>query len=115
MTRDDYVAALKAAAIKAGKQATVDLLVSRFSFLAAPVIGPIFSFLVGKIIEIAITQTEIAIFFQYIDMRTSEQAQEFESAAVENFLTQSSGSPEERALAEAKLIYSFKRLAKLTS
>lgn len=65
--------------------------------------------------EFALDQTEMGAFFWYIDLRTSEQGREFQSAVLKHQTAIKEGTNEEKQKAEAELIVSFKRLAKFNS
>lgn len=119
-SRDEYVELLKSTALSLGKQEVLPLLLSQLpSALTSGFIGtllnPIFGFLVGKVLEIAIRETEIGAFFLYIDLRTSAQGREFEKAARENLLKQKTGTPSEKAAAEKELKDAFRAFIKFTN
>ncbi|MGZ3744421.1 MAG: hypothetical protein ACXVB1_00025 [Pseudobdellovibrionaceae bacterium] len=114
-TRDDYVAALKTAAISIGKKAVMGSLISACPVLAAPFLYPLVDFIVGKILTIAIDQTEMGAFFLYIDLRVASQSKDFELAAYKNHEAQKNGTEEEKKKAEADLIKKFNAFVVLTS
>jgi hypothetical protein len=119
-SRDEYVELLKSTALSLGKREIMPLLLSQLpkalttGFLGA-VLSPVLGFIVGKVLEIAIRETEIGAFFLYIDLRTSAQGRDFEKAARANLLKQQTGTPEEKAAAEKELISAFKSFVKLTN
>ncbi len=118
--RDAYVEFLKSTALSIGKKAVIEWLVAQLpAALVTGLIGsiftPILGFAVGKILEVAINETEIGAFFLYIDLRTSAQGRAFESAAQTNLDKQKSGTPEEKAQAEKELVDAFRAFIKFTN
>ena len=107
-THQEYVEAIKKSAIATGKKALITYLTKKLPFLFIPVIGPIVSLVLEKVVEILIRETEFAIFFKYIDLRVDAQGRDFSEAAIKNFHVQKSGSPDEIAKAEKELIEKFK-------
>lgn len=118
-TRDEYVELIKSTALSAGKKAVMQIIIKQFPSLASGFLGtvvtPIIGMFVGFILEAAIRQTEMGIFFLYIDLRTSAQGRDFEKFARANFEAQKNGTPEQKARAEKELINSFRALAKFTN
>ena len=115
MTHQEYVDAIKKSAVSAGKKVLISTLSKKIPFLFVPVIGPVVSLLLGKIVEILVQETEFAIFFKYIDLRVDRQGREFSEAAIRNFHAQQNGSPDERAKTERELIEKFKSFVVLTN
>lgn len=119
-SRDEYVELLKSTALSMGKDAVLKLLLAQLpakltsGFIGA-LLNPIFGFLVGKVLEIAIRETEIGAFFLYIDLRTSAQGKAFEAQMRNNLDAQKSGDPAKIAKAEKELINAFKAFVKLTN
>lgn len=103
-----------------GKEAVLKLLLTQLpakmttGFFGA-LLNPIFGFLVGKILEIAIRETEIGLFFLYIDLRVSQQGRAFEETMRANLDAQKSGDPAKIEKAEKELINAFKAFVKLTN
>jgi len=77
--------------------------------------GPIVGIIANKLFTFLADQTELAVFFNYIDTRVSEQSREFERAALENYKIQKSGTAKERRDAEEALWASFVAFARLTN
>lgn len=118
--RDEYAEFLKNTALSIGKEAVIKLLMAQLpKELTSGIVGfflnPLLGFLVGVILEIAIKQTEIGLFFLYIDLRTSAQGREFEKMARANLEKQKNGTPAEKLKSEKELIVAFKAFAKLTN
>lgn len=111
----DYVNAIKSVAMKTGKDLLVREGLKRLPFLFAGPLGPLGNKIVEEIMEILIRESEFAIFFKYIDLRVDSQSKDFSDAAVRNYHAQMSGTPEEKAKAEAELIQAFKNFAKLNT
>jgi hypothetical protein len=115
MNRQEYADLIKNAALSAGKKLVVNYIVQKIPFFGLTFVNPILGFFVGQVLEIAIMKTEIGAFFLFIDMRTSQQGRDFQSAALNNFQVQKTGTPEEKKNAEMALIDSFRALAKFTN
>lgn len=119
-SRDEYVELLKNVALSVGKKQVLKLLLAQLparmttGFFGA-LLNPLFGFIVGKALEIAIRETEMGAFFLFIDLRTSAQGREFEKYAEANFEKQKTGTPEEKARAEKELIDRFRAFAKFTN
>lgn len=112
MTRDEYVESIKSAFKTVGSKGVYAALVAAVPFFGLPVIGTVTRFIIDQVIAKLVDLAEMEIFFVYIDLRTAEQRETFESAARANWIAQQAGSPEEKANAEAKLIASFRSFAK---
>lgn len=115
MTRDQYVEALKSAALDMGRKLVMDWLVAQLPWIAWKIPNVIAGFVVSQVLKIAIRETEFGLFFLYIDLRTSSQGRSFEAAALRNREAQTKGTPEEKARAEAELISSFRAFVKFTN
>lgn len=119
-TRDEYVDLLKSAALTAAKKKVMSLLMTELpealtTGIIGSILSPVLGLIVGKALELAIEKTELGLFFLYIDLRTSAQGREFEKDAKRNFDAQKHGTEQEKKDAEAQLIASFRKLAKLTN
>lgn len=119
-SRDEYVELLKSTALSLGKKQILPLLLAQLpagmtTGFVGMLLNPIFGFIVGKVLEIAIRETEIGAFFLYIDLRTSAQGKEFEEMMRKNLDAQKSGNPAAIAKAEKELIVAFKAFVKLTN
>lgn len=119
-SRDEYVELLKSTALSLGKKEILPILLAQLpaklttGFLGA-ILNPILGFVVGKVLEIAIRETEIGLFFLYIDLRTSTQGRNFEKYMRANLDAQRNGTPDQKAKAEKELKDAFKAFVKLTS
>lgn len=119
-SRDEYVELLKSTALSLGKKEILPLLLAQLpTKLTTGFIGmllnPILGFIVGEVLSIAIRETEIGLFFLYIDLRTSAQGRDFEKTMQANMDAQRSGTPEQKAKAEKDLKDAFRAFAKLTN
>lgn len=115
MNRDDYVDLIKSTALDLGQRFVMQYLVAKLPFLAWPIVNPIAGFIVGYVLKIAIRETEMGAFFLFIDTRTNAQGRAFAEAAQKNRDAQTSGTPEEKAKAEAELIGKFREFVKFTN
>lgn len=117
---DDYVKFLKDLALSIGKKQVLALLIPALptgltTGFIGTLLNPLFGFIVGLVLEFAIRETEIGMFFLYIDLRTSAQGRDFEAAARANLDKQKNGSPEQKAKAEKELIDAFRAFVKFTN
>jgi hypothetical protein len=80
-----------------------------------PAINKIIEVLSNKLFVYLAEQSELGVFFLYIDTRVGEQSRDFEAAAYNNWKARQSGTEEERLNAEKKLWYAFKAFAVLTN
>lgn len=107
-THKSYSESIKKATISVGRDALVSYFSKKLPFLFIPVLGPVVTFLIGKMVEILIDKTEFAIFISYIDMRVDAQGSAFSRAAIDNYQAQQNGTPAEKIEAEKKLIQKFR-------
>jgi hypothetical protein len=73
---------------------------SQLPLLAMPLISPLASFVISKVLKIAFEKTEIAIYFANVDAKTQKQATEFIEAKKKAAIVQ---SPEETKKAQDEL------------
>ena len=115
MKHSEYVESLKRAAIDTGKRLLIKKVAEKLPFLFLPILGPVTTFALEKIVEILIEQTEFAIFLKYTDMRVDREGREFSEAATENYKAQQSGNLERIAMAEKDLMDKFKNFVVIGS
>ncbi len=115
MNRDDYVKALKDAAVQAGVKLVMEYLIGQLPFFGLFMVKGITTAAVGWVLETAVKFTEFGAFFLYIDLRTSAEGRAFEKAAMKNFEAQKDGTDEEKQKAESDLISAFRNLVKLSN
>lgn len=111
MDRDQYVEFVKDSALDLGKRAVMKYLAARVPFLAGGFPGWVAGLIVGKILTVAIKETEMGIFFLYIDMRVDQQASEFDAAAI----AYHNAPPEEKHKYEKAYLDAFYKFASLKS
>jgi hypothetical protein len=111
MTHQQYIDSLKSTILELGKKTVLNWIFSKFTLLAWGPLGLLVGMVVEKVLTIFINESETAIFFQYIDMRTDLQGKDFSEKAIANFNAQRMGTNEEKKIAEANLINSFRAFA----
>lgn len=119
-SRDLYVEQLKSTFLALGKEQVLKLLLAQLparltTGFIGTLLNPIFGYLVGKVLEIAIREAEIGAFFLYIDLRVKGQAKDFNEKMAANLEAQKGGDPREIAKAEKELKDAFKAFVKLTN
>lgn len=82
LDKEIYQWAVKKAIKKKIVSSLMALIVSKLPFLGLKFLNPIVGFLIEKIVEFIFEQTELAVAFMFIDMRTTLQGQNFTSAAI---------------------------------
>lgn len=114
-THQEYIDAIKKSAVTTGTKALLAVLLKKAPYLFIPVVGPITSLLVGKLVEILIQSTEFEVYFKYIDLRVDAQGRDFSEVALDNFQIQQTGTADEKRKIEKELIEKFKTFASLKS
>jgi hypothetical protein len=79
---------------------TTTLVASQLPILALPLISPLASFVISKILQIAFEKTELAIYMANVDQKTQKQATEFIEAKKKASVAQ---GPEETKKAQDEL------------
>lgn len=110
-SHQEYVDAIKKSVVSTGKKVLIETVAKKLPFLFVPVIGPITSLILGKVVEVLFNETELAVFFGYIDLRVDKQGRDFYEAAIKNRNVQLNGSPEAKAVSEKELIQKFRDFA----
>lgn len=113
--REDYVETVKSLALLIGKKLVLSYLGRMSWFFALPITQAFLGFVVGKILFIAIKETEMGAFFLYTDFRTSSQGRAFFEKAKRHQVQLSAGSLEDREKAEAELIDAFRSFVKFSA
>lgn len=103
---------LKASALSLGKKAVMEKIAAQIPFLASKFLSPLTALIVGKVLEMAIFQTEMAALFLFIDLRGNEQAKDFEKYAMEYH---NAKSEDEKRNIETKLLDSARTLISFKS
>lgn len=114
MSRDEYIAALKSAAIVTLKADLMAWVGSLVPFLAKGVFGSIFGLIAAHLASFIVTKGETAAFLLWVDIRTAQQGRDFQDAALKNALVQKTGTKEEKLIAEKYLIAKFRAFARLS-
>lgn len=114
MTHDEYVEILKSTLLRQAKKSILKVIFKKFSLLAWGPIGPLVGFVVEKVLEIAIYQSELAIYLLYTDFRVARQGKDFNKALEANLEAQKNGSPDDIKKAEDDLKIAFTNLTRLT-
>lgn len=113
--RDEYVAGLKGAFVTLGTKMAFTALLAEAPWLNLPIIRTIAKFLIEKVLTLVTNQTEMGVFFLYIDTRVNAQASAFETAAYVNREVQKNGTDLQKQAAEEELFRRFVAFAKLTN
>lgn len=115
MKHDEFVKILKNDAVEKIVSSLLVKIVARFSIFAAGPLNQILVFFLTKIAEIVVWNSELGIFFKYVDFRTDAQGKSFHNALIKNNNAQMNGSEDEKRIAEEELKKTFRSLVKLTS
>jgi len=103
-SHDAYVSALKSTLANLITKTVVARIVAAAAFMSWGPLQTILTYIISKIVELIIYETEMAIFIGYIDARVNAQGKEFTEAAIANELAQKTGTPEQKVLARERLI-----------
>lgn len=115
MTHDQYVEMLKDFLRKKAVDSAFNFIVSKVAFFAWGPLGPILNFVLGKVLNVFLDHTELAVFMLYTDFRVSRQGRAFSEAAMKNYEVQKNGTEEEKKIAEENLKNAFRDFVKLTN
>lgn len=117
-SRDEYVDVIKSSFVSIGSKAVHSGLVTAFPSAAALLANPftrfVIDFFIKKLLNFLAKESEMAVFFKYIDMRVGVQAKEFEAAAYANHAAQLTGDKDAIKKAENDLWAKFEPFARLT-
>lgn len=113
--RDEYVASIKSAFVSLATKFTMAWAITLSPAFANKFLSKIIELIANKLFQFLANQSELGIFFIYIDTRVGEQATAFNDAAMHNWKVQKSGTKEEKAKSEADLFAKFKTFAVLKS
>jgi len=115
VTFDQYIEEAKSFLLKCAVNKVFEVLISKFTFLAWGPLGPLVKYILGKVLKIAIYESEMAVFFLYTDIRVNAQGRKFYRDIEANLTAQNGEDEEAKKNAEQNLIDSFRNLVKLTS
>jgi hypothetical protein len=113
MNRKEYSDIIRNAAFKIILDATIKKIIETIPFFSLGIPGYFLRLIAGKFLGIVFDLIEMEVFFLYTDMRTSLEQNDFEKAALRNIVAQQNGTDQEKKDAEANLINSFRKFAKL--
>lgn len=115
MTHEEYVKTIKSSMAVVITKAAMISIISKVPLLGSSYLSPAVSWVLSKLVEFILNQTETMIFLGYIDMRVNKQADEYIAAANHNFKIQQNGTPEEKRKAEEVLFEKFKAFARFSN
>lgn len=115
-TRDEYVESIKSAFVTLATQSTL----AWFATLTKGVsntwfLKKLITIISEQLFKYIATQSELVVFFKYIDMRVGKQSTKFQLAALQNWKAQQNGTDIEKQLAEDNLKISFRKFAMLNN
>jgi hypothetical protein len=114
-THDEYVKLIKASYVAISTRLTIVYFKSLHPVLNNDFVESILEVLSRNLFEFLANQTEIALFFKYIDIRVDDQAKDFELAAYHYWRAKETGTVEEIKDAEENMWIHFKKFASLSS
>lgn len=114
-TRDQYVESMKSAFVSLATQASL----AWFAVLSKGATNNWFAkkfltIILENLFKFIATQSELSVFFFYIDTRVGAQSAAFEAAALANWKVQQHGTKEEKQVAEEILWNRFREFAVLS-
>lgn len=115
MTYDDYIAILRSHILDKASKKVFQLLVEKFAFMAAGPQAYIAQRIITWILKKAIYETEMQVFFKYIDIRTDYQGEKLYEAMERNQDIQINGTESEKRESEKILIDRFRDFIKLAN
>lgn len=116
MTRDEYVEAIKSSFVTIATRLTLTWAASFSGGVLNAILGRIIEAIARNLFQWLATQSELKIFFIYIDTRVGVQSKEFEDAAFTYWkLKQNEKDQTKIKMAEQKLWVSFTNFAKLNA
>lgn len=105
MTRTEYIAIIRNALFVSVKSSILDFVKLKVKFLLWPIINPAFLFILDKLLNFILDETELRAAYIYTDFRTTQQGKDFLLLAV---------AYQEGRASEKELIDSFRGLVKLS-
>lgn len=112
---DKTLTAVAEVLIKMGTEGVMTYLSVQFPFLNAPVLKQIVRYFVNKIIDVAITRTEMGAYFGVVDLKTGHEGKEFDHAGLALQQAQEKGDPNEIARLEQEKMDAFRKLVRIRS
>lgn len=114
MKHSDYIEIAKELGKANLKSALIGVVVKHLPFFASGPFNYILVRVASALAKELVEQTEMRIFFKYVDFRTDSQAKDFEKAMIENHRAQKEGSEDDKIKAEKALIFSLNKLITLS-
>ncbi len=115
MKFEKYLESLKRETSKDISRSAVTYLIKKYAWMSFGPISMILNFVVTKLVDIIIYNTQLAVYFKYIDFRVDEQGQDFHNAIIKNMNAQENGTEQDRINAEKNLKAAFAHLVKLSN
>lgn len=115
MKHSEYVEVAKSLAVKVIEKSIIVGVAQAIPFLAIGIPNKALVKLANWLAELIVKQTEMSIFYKYVDFRSDAQAKDFELAMISNHKAQLTGTKEEKDNAEKVLMDSLSRLVSLKS
>lgn len=113
MKHSDYILAAKGLGQNILQKSIVSGVAKSIPFFALGLPNTLLIKLASWLAEIIANQTEMMVFFKYIDYRTDSQAKDFEAAMIKNHQVQLTGTDQEKKDAEKILTEALYRLVNL--
>lgn len=113
MKHSEYVEILKNQGKDILKKVLIKVAVEKLPFLAFGPANILLAQFMSWLATEAMKKGEMAIFFQYIDFRTDDQAKEFESLMIRNATIQKIGTEDEKRAIEKELEGALLKLVNL--
>ena len=110
MTHKEFTDSLRTFLVEKGKEALLAKLISLAPFLANPIINPVASLLVGKLVTYIFEVTDFAVYVKYVDFRADRQGKAFLEEMKEYLKVKDSDDEEAKAKAREKLTKAFDEL-----
>ena len=82
-SREIYIEAIKSFILERVKKFLMAYCISKLPFLAFSWINPIFAIVVNKLVTVVLNESEMRIFFKYVDVRSNMQGSNFEKMALQ--------------------------------
>ena len=113
MKHSEYIEIARGLGVKVLQKSIIGGVVKAIPFFALGLPNTILIKLASWLAEIIANQTEMMVFFKYIDYRTDSQAKDFEAAMIKNHQVQLTGTDQEKKDAEKILTDALYKLVNL--
>lgn len=115
MTSEELAKINKDYFAKVTSMAAKTVMFSNFPFLNIQPLNFITSQLIDMFVKYLADALELVSFYAYIDLRVDKQGKDYVNAKKKGLEIELTGTPEEKKIAEQKIIDTFKLFAKFTS